>query len=127
VLEYPQGKLEGAEDIFYWEKTDFGLGPTVRVNHVTLFPKGAGPLKLVVANKQLYSSQYIRAGLQMFYCIPDTQNQNKAGFFLIEINDSRMPDLDSSKLAIFRKVATAKVVEGTRDTLEIYQRRTAGR
>jgi len=127
VLEYPQGKFEGAEDIFYWEKIDFGLGATVRVNHLTLFPKEMGPIKLVVANKQLYSSQYIRVGLQMFYCIPDTQNPNKAGFFLIEINDSRMPDLDSSKLAIFRKVATAKALEGTRGRLEIYQRRAVGK
>ena len=127
VLEYPQGKLEGAEDVFYWEKTDFGLGATVRVNHLTLFPKGEGPIKLVVANKQLYSSQYIRAGLQMFYCIPDTQNPSKSGFFLIEINDSRLPDFESSKLAMFRKAATAKAVERTRDTLEIYQRRTTAK
>jgi hypothetical protein len=127
VLEYPQGKLASAEDIFYWEKIDFGQGPTVRVNHLMLFPKGAGAIKLVVANKQLYSSRYIRAALQMFYCVPDTQNTNKTGFFLIEMNDSRMPDFSGLKLSIVRRVATTKAVEGTRDTLEIYQRRTTAK
>jgi hypothetical protein len=127
VLEYPQGKLAGAEDIFYWEKIDFGQEPTVRVNHLMLFPKGAGPVKLVVTNKQIYSSRYIRVALQMYYCVPDTQNPNKPGFFLMAMNDSRMPDFGSLKLAIVRKVATGKAVEGTRDTLEIYQRRTTAK
>lgn len=42
VVDYPQGKMKGAEDIFYWEKIDFGQGPVIRVNHVTLFAHGAG-------------------------------------------------------------------------------------
>jgi hypothetical protein len=126
VLEYPEGKLDGTEDVFYWEKINSGLGPTVRVNHLMLFPKGAGIMKLVIANKQIYSSHYTRVALQMFYCVPDTQDPNKAGFFLIEVNDSRMPDFGSSKIAMVRKIATAKAVEGTRNTLEIYQRRTGG-
>jgi hypothetical protein len=127
VLEYPQGKVEGAEDIFYWEKIDFGAGATVRVNHVTLFPKGVGAVKLVVANKQLYASRYIRVALQMFYCVPDTSNPNKPGFFLIEMNDSRVPDFGLIELAIVKRIATGKSVEGTRATLEIYQRRIASK
>jgi hypothetical protein len=127
VLEYPQGKLNGAEDMFYWEKIDFGQEPTVRVNHMTLFPKGVGIVKLVVANKQVYSSRYIRVALQMFYCAPDAQHPSKEGFFLIEMNDSRLPDFGSLKLTIVRKVATGKAVEGTRDTLEMYRRRTMGK
>ena len=99
----------------------------MRVNHLMLFPKGAGTVKLVVANKQVYSSRYIRVALQMFYAVPDTKNPNKPGFFLITMNDSRMPDFGSLKLAIVRKVATGKAVKGTRDTLEIYQRRTTGK
>jgi len=127
VLEYPQGKLEGAEDIFYWETRDLRLEPIVRVNHMMLFPKDVGLVKLVVVNKQLYSSRYSRTALQVFYCFPDTQDPNKTGFFLIELNDSRLPDFDSAKLAKAQKAATAKAVEGTRETLRIYQRRTLGK
>jgi hypothetical protein len=97
------------------------------VNHVTPFPKGVGAAKLVVANKQLYASHYIRVALQIFYCVPDTSNPNKPGFFLIEMNDSRVPDFGSIKLAIVKRIATGKSVEGTRDTLEIYQRRIANK
>lgn len=122
VIEYPQGKLAGAEDYYYWEKIDFGQEPTVRVNHVTLFPQGVGFIKYIAANKQLYSTRYIRVALQMFYCVPDTRNPNKPGFFLIEMNDSQMPDFGGLKLSIVRKVATGKSVEGTTNTLALYKR-----
>jgi hypothetical protein len=123
VIDYPAGKMRGAEDIFYWENIDFGQGPVIRVNHVSVFPKGVGAVKLVVANKQLYSSKYIRVALQMFYCISDTQNPDKPGFYLIEMNDSRLPDFGGLKLSIVRKIATSTSVGGTRDTIEILQRR----
>jgi hypothetical protein len=124
VVDYPAGKMEGAEDIFYWEDIDFGQGPVIRVNHVSLFPKGAGNVKFVAANKQLYASKYIRVALQMFYCIPDTQDPKKPGFYLIEMNDSRLPDFGGIKLSVVRRIASSTSVEGTRDTLGIFQRRT---
>ena len=127
IVEYPKGKMDGVEDIFYWEKIDFGQGPVVRINHVSIFPKGYGAAKLIAANKQLYASKYMRIGLQMYYCIPDTGNPGKPGFYLIQMNDSRLPDFGGLKLSIVRRIATSKAVEGTADTLEIYKRRSEGR
>jgi hypothetical protein len=115
--------MAGAEDIFYWEDIDFGQGPVIRVNHVSLFPKGFGAVKFVAANKQLFSSKYIRVALQMFYCVPDTQDPKKPGFYLIEMNDSRLPDFGGIKLSIVRRIAGSTSVAGTRDTLGIFQRR----
>lgn len=126
VVDYPGGKLAGAEDFFYWEKINFGQEPTLRVNHVTLFPQGVGPVKFLVANKQLWASRYMRVALQMFYCVPDTEKPGQPGFYLIEMNDSRLPDFGSLKLGIVRKVATGKAVDGTRDTLQMYQKRLTG-
>jgi hypothetical protein len=123
VVDYPSGKMEGAEDIFYWENIDFGQGPTVRVNHVSLFPQGVGDVQLVAANKQLYASKYMRVALQMYYCIKDTAAPDKKGFYLLTMNDSRLPDFKGLKLSIVRKVATGKAVEGTHDTLDIFKRR----
>ena len=127
VVDYPQSKLAGAEDLFYWEKIDFGQEPTIRVNHVSLFPGGAGAVKFVVTNKQLYASRYMRAVLQVFYCVPDTEKPGKSGFYLIEMNDSRLPDFSSLKLGIVRKVATGKAVDATRDALQMYQTRLSGK
>jgi hypothetical protein len=121
VTEYPQGKMAGAEDHFYWEKIDFGQEPTIRVNHVSLFPQGVGPAKFVAVNKQLYASRYMRVATQIFYCVPDTEKP-VGGFYLIEMNDSRLPDFGSLKLGIVRRVATGKAVDATRDALQMYQR-----
>lgn len=125
VVDYPQGKLAGAEDLFYWEKIDFGQEPTVRVNHVSMFPGGIGAAKFVATNKQLYASRYMRVALQVFYCVPDTEKPGKQGFYLIEMNDSRLPDFGSLKLGIVRKVATGKAVEATRDALQWYKTRSS--
>lgn len=127
VVDYPGGKLAGAEDFFYWEKINFGQEPTARVNHVSIFPKGFGAARLLIANKQLYASRYIRVALQMFYCVPDTENPGKPGFFLIEMNDSRLPDFGGLKLAVVRRVATAKGLEATRDTLTMFVTRLTGK
>jgi hypothetical protein len=54
VLDYPEGKRPGAMDFFYWEDIDFGQGPTIRVNRVSMFPNGVGVIKYVVTNEQLY-------------------------------------------------------------------------
>ena len=110
VVEYPQAKMKGAEDIFYWEKIDFGQGPVIRVNHVSLFPAGFGAAKLIGANKQLFASKYMRAALQMYYCIPDRQEPNKPGFYLITMSYSRLPDFGGLKLSIVRKIATSSAV-----------------
>jgi hypothetical protein len=127
VVDYPQGKLAGVEDLFYWEKIDFGQEPTIRVNHLSLFPQGVGPVKFLAANKQLYASRYMRVALQMFYCVPDTSNPNKPGFYLIEMNDSRLPDFGGIKLGVVRKVASGKAVDATRDALQMYQQGLTGK
>jgi hypothetical protein len=127
ILEYPDGKLPGAMDFFYWENIDFGQGSTIRVNRVSMFPKGVGVIKYVVANEQLYASRYIRIALQVFYCVPDTQNPGKPGFYLIEMNDSRLPDYGGLKLSVVRKIATAKGVQSTQDILTLYNKRLSGK
>jgi hypothetical protein len=123
VLDYPEGKVPGAIDFFYWEDIDFGEGPTIRVNHVSMFPGGVGVAKYVVTNEQLYASRFIRIALQVFYCVPDTQILRKPGFYLIEMNDSRVPDFGGLKLSAVRKIATGKGVASTRDILNLYLRR----
>ena len=41
--EFPHGSPPGAENFFYWTIVDFGLKPTIRVNHVTIYPLEEGP------------------------------------------------------------------------------------
>ena len=127
VLDYPDGKVPGAIDFFYWEDIDFGEGPTIRVNHVSMFPEGVGAAKYVITNKQLYASRFIRIALQVFYCVPDTLHPNNKGFYLIEMNDSRVPEFGSLKLSVVRRIATEKGVGSTRDILNLYLGRLTGK
>jgi hypothetical protein len=127
VLDYPAAKVAGSEDLFYWERIDFGQEPTVRVGHLTVFPEGVGVVKSMAANLQLYASRYMRVALQMYYCVPDTTNTGKPGFYLIEMNDSQMPDFGGMKLSIVRKVAGGKATDATRDFLAMYQKMLQGK
>jgi hypothetical protein len=127
VLDYPEGKLPGALDFFYWEVIDFGQGPTIRVNRVSMFSQGIGAVKYVVTNEQLYASRHIRIALQVFYCVPDTQNPGRPGFYLIEMNDSRLPEFGALKLSTARRIATGKGTESTHDILSLYHRRLSGK
>jgi hypothetical protein len=63
----------------------------------------------------------------VFYCVPDTQNPGKPGFYLIEMNDSRLPEFGGIKLGVVRKIATGKGVQSTKDILDLYNRRLAGK
>jgi len=126
VLGYPATKVTSGSDLFYWEKIDFGQEPTIRVSHVMLFPQGAGMAKFMVANLQLYASRYMRVALQMYYCIPDLSNPGRPGFYLVEMNDSQLPDFGGIKLSIVRKVATGKATDSTRDAVTMYQKMLMG-
>jgi hypothetical protein len=127
VLDFPEAKVPGALDFFYWEDIDFGEGPTIRVNRVSMFPGGVRDAKYVITNEQLYASRFIRIALQVFYCVPDSQNPGKPGFYLIEMNDSRVPDFGVLKLSVVRKIAIAKGVGSTRDILSLYLKRLSGK
>ncbi len=122
VLDYPYSQLPGSTDFFYWEDIDFGQGPTIRVNRVSMFPEGVGAANYVVTNEQLYASRYIRIALQVFYCVSDIHKSGKPGFYLIEMNDSRLPDFGVLKLAAARQIATARAIDATRDVLNLYRR-----
>ena len=72
LLDYPDTPLPNVESLFYWEKVDFGLKPTLRVNHAIAYqssdPRGAAR---VVAVKQLYASHYFQVALDLAACVTD--------------------------------------------------------
>lgn len=115
LLEYPNAPLEGAEDYFYWEKVKFGLKPTIRVNHVTIY-KASGTY--VTATKQLYSSHYFQTALDLSFCVKDSDAPDKPGFFLITVKGSRQDGLTGLKGSIVRHVVTGR----TRESMETAMR-----
>lgn len=113
LLNYPKGSLPDSSSIFYWEKVNFGLKPTLRVNQqITARTVTEHGLIDVVAIKQLYASHYFQTALELYFCLP----RSPSGFYLITLKGSEQDGLTGVKGRIIKNVATGK----TRSALEKY-------
>ena len=115
LLQYPAAELEDADSYFYWEKLEFGLRPTIRVNHAVIYRgrtqgRGFG----VVAIKQLYATHYFYTALDVSLCIDDGAAASPPGFYLLTLKGSQQEGLTGVKGSMLRKVA----VDRTRSSLE---------
>jgi hypothetical protein len=115
LIEYPEARLAGVDSFFFWEKVNFGLKPTLRLNHAILYraqgPRARG--EIIIA-KQLYASHYIQAALDITACVPRTSESGEAGFYLISLKGSTQHGLTG----FFRKIIRAIVVSRTRSSQE---------
>jgi len=114
LLHYPDARLANADDFFYWEKVDFGLKPTVRVNHAVIYRGRANGHDFgAVAIKQLYATHYFHTALDVSVCVDDGAAVGD-GFYLLTLKGSQQEGLTGVKGSILRKVVTDK----TRRSLE---------
>ena len=68
----PNAALPGADSYFYWEKVDFGLKPTIRLNHAVIYRgRTQGRDFATVAIKQLYATHYFHTALDVSVCVQD--------------------------------------------------------
>lgn len=68
LLQYPKTSLPDSTSFLYWQETDFGLKPTIRISHLTI---REGPDDTVVASKMLYATHYFWTGLELRVLLPD--------------------------------------------------------
>jgi len=86
VASYPNGNLDGVEDFFYWIKERGGPKPTVSVYHVSLWRDPRGPV--FVSSKQIYSSHYVRVGLDLVALVP--AKDPAQGSYLLDLYRARI-------------------------------------
>jgi hypothetical protein len=86
--QWPQGKLAGAEDLFYWAKNKFGPKPGIAIYHVTIWRDPADPSRAAVASKQVYASHYFQAGLDLTALVDAPKPPG--GFYLIDLYRARI-------------------------------------
>ena len=132
LLDYPNASLANAESFFYWEKVEFGLKPTIRMNHAVIYRSRAEGRDFgAVAIKQLYATHYFHTALDLSVCVDDA-TAGKARFYLLTLKGSQQEGLTGVKGSMLRKI----VVDKTRDSLEsalasikrtVEQERPAGR
>lgn len=115
LLEYPTAPLANAQSFFYWEKVEFGLKPTVRVNHAVIYRgRTEGHDFGVIAIKQLYATHYFHTALDVSVGVDDVAGGNADGFYLLTLKGSQQEGLTGAKGAMLRKI----VVDKTRQSLE---------
>ena len=108
LLRYPSAKLPGADSFMYWEKVEFGMKPTIRVNHGVIYKvKAEGRDISVVAIKQLYASHYFQTALDLTVCVADPSA--RSGFYLLTLKASEQEGLTGVKGSLLRQVAVSKI------------------
>ena len=122
--EYPRSRPPGAEEFFYWSTVDFGFKPTVRVNHVIIYPLAARPsgVSHVIAIKQLYASHYFQTTLELRFLVDDERRANRPGFYLISITRSRIDGTSGLKGSLLRSVINRRSRSAVRSYLEHLKR-----
>jgi len=88
VEEYPRGRLDGAEDVFYWTKDKFGPKPTISVYHLTLWQDPQNHGRAVVCSKRIYASHYFQSGLDLVALVDAPAGQK--GFYLMDLHRVRI-------------------------------------
>jgi len=109
LLDYPKTKLAESESHFYWERVNFGMKPTLRLNHAISYrstgPKGSVQ---VLAVKQLYASHYFQLALDLTACVMGSGRTDEKGFYLISLKGSTQRGLTGLKGSLLRMVIVSR-------------------
>jgi hypothetical protein len=124
LSDYPRRRPAGAEDFFYWSVVDFGLKPTVRINHVIIYPLPGRPsgVSHVIAIKQLYASHYFHTTLELRFLVDDERPPDRRGFYLFSITRSRIDGTSGLTGSLLRPVISRRSRNAVRSYLEHLKR-----
>jgi hypothetical protein len=118
LLEFPRVTMDGATSLLYWQETDFGLKPTIRISHLTI---REGVEATVVASKMLYASHYFWTGLEIRVLLPDAARGS--GFWFVTMNRSRSDGLSGFTGMFVRRRVRSEVENGMMSTLRSTKQR----
>lgn len=118
LLEFPRVTLPQATSFLYWQETEFGLKPTIRISHLTI---REGPDDTVVASKMLYASHYFWTGLELRVLFPDAARGS--GFWFVMVNRSRADGLGGFTGLFVRRRVRSAVEDGTLTALRSTKQR----
>ena len=105
--EYPRLTIPNATSFLYWQETEFGLRPTIRISHVTI---RENPEDTVVASKMLYASHYFWTGLELRTLVPDPTRG--CGSWFGTVNRSRSDGLSGFTGFFVRRRVRREVENG---------------
>lgn len=107
LLGFPKVSLPGTTSFLYWQETDFGLKPTIRISHLMM---REGPEGAVVTSKMLYASHYFWTGLELRALLPEPARG--PGFWFVTVNRSRSDGLSGFRGMFVRRQVRSGVQRG---------------
>jgi len=120
LLHFPKVTLPGSTSFLYWQETEFGLKPTIRISHLTI---REGAEDTVVVSKMLYASHYFLTGVELRVLRPDPSRG--PGFWFTSVNRSRSDGLSGFRGMFVRGRVRSEVQEsalaGLRRTKEMLE------
>jgi len=126
LLDYPNVAPANVESLFYWERVNFGMKPTLRLNHAIAY-RSAGPrgAAQVVAVKQLYASHYFQLALDLSVCVTENGRTSDTGFYLISLRGSTQQGFTGLMGSLLKRIvvsrtrsAQEKALAGIKQVLE---------
>jgi hypothetical protein len=107
LLDYPRVTMPNATSFLYWQETEFGLRPTIRISHLII---RESPEDTVVASKMLYASHYFWTGLEVRALVPDPSRG--PGFWFVTVSRSRSDGLSGFTGFFVRRRVRSEVRNG---------------
>ena len=123
--EYPRGLPGGADEFFYWTVVDFGMKPTIRVNHVVIYPlaeRSSTGIAYAIATKQLYASHYFHTTLELRFLADRSDHTGRAGSTLISVTRSRSDGMTGFRGWFLRPIIRRRSRDAVRNYLEHVKR-----
>jgi hypothetical protein len=107
LLDFPKTTLPDSTNFLYWQVTQFGLKPTMRISHLVIRERAE---ETVVASKMLYASHYFWTALELRVLVSDPSRG--AGFWFVTINSSRSDGLSGLFGRLIRSHIRQEVQKG---------------
>ncbi len=114
LARYPNQKLAGVRDFFYWSEESFGLGPVTSVTHVSVYVQ---PGEAVAVSKQIFASHYFDASLGLTVAMNDAKATSGSGMYLLYLNRSRVDLLGGFLGGLRRVFVRGRMRDGMRNNL----------
>jgi hypothetical protein len=112
LLGYPRVTLAGATSFLYWQDVQFGLKPTIQVNHLVIDDR----LDITaVASKMIYASHYFWTALDLRVLVPDPSRGR--GFWFVNVARSRSDGLSGFVGRLIRGKVQNEVQQGLQAAL----------
>jgi hypothetical protein len=114
LLDYPRASLPDSTSFLYWQEADFGLKPTIRINHLAMTEDRDGA---VVVSKMIYASHYFWTALELRVLVRDPRRGD--GFWFVSESRSRSDGLGGFTGRIIRGKVRSEAEKGTAAVLAL--------